>query len=107
MTVNEATRALLTAITQERRRLWREGDVKIRLGDGTRKLMEEIAQAERLLKQARKRATEALYRHPRDTAAELKRLKEKMADAHPDRGGSSAAFIAARQRYVDARRRAR
>lgn len=36
---------------------------------------------------------------------ELKRLKAAMADAHPDRGGTSEAFIAARERYLRARRR--
>ena len=30
-----------------------------------------------------------------------------MINAHPDKGGSAAAFIAARQRYVEARRRIR
>ncbi len=37
---------------------------------------------------------------PTDLAA----LKQAMADAHPDHGGSTAAFIAARARYVAARR---
>jgi hypothetical protein len=36
---------------------------------------------------------------------DLLQIKKAMADAHPDRGGSSAAFIAARNRYVEARRR--
>lgn len=36
----------------------------------------------------------------------LKELKAAMAAAHPDRGGTSEAFIAARQRYERARRRA-
>lgn len=40
------------------------------------------------------------------TAADLKRLKAEMADAHPDRGGTDEAFIAARQRYVAAKRMA-
>ena len=34
-------------------------------------------------------------------------LKAAMVNAHPDKGGSAAAFIAARQRYVEARRRIR
>ena len=34
-------------------------------------------------------------------------LKAAMINAHPDKGGSAAAFIAARQRYVEARRRIR
>ena len=38
---------------------------------------------------------------------DLVALKQAMADAHPDRGGSNAAFIAARQAYVAARRRER
>jgi hypothetical protein len=39
-------------------------------------------------------------------APDLKQLKAAMAAAHPDRGGTSEAFIAARDRYVRARRRA-
>ena len=38
---------------------------------------------------------------------DLSALKAEMAAAHPDRGGSSAAFIEARTRYVEARRKAR
>jgi hypothetical protein len=34
-------------------------------------------------------------------------LKAEMAAAHPDRGGSNAAFIEARKRYIEARRRIR
>jgi integrase len=34
---------------------------------------------------------------------EVKRLKAEMADAHPDRGGTSNGFAVARQRYLDAR----
>jgi hypothetical protein len=34
---------------------------------------------------------------------DLSELKAAMAAAHPDRGGSSEAFIAARTRYVEAR----
>lgn len=44
---------------------------------------------------------------PRDAEEDIAALKAAMADAHPDRDGSSEQFIAARQRYVDARRRAR
>ena len=33
----------------------------------------------------------------------LSELKQAMADAHPDRGGTNEAFIAARQRYERAR----
>ncbi|TKA13197.1 hypothetical protein [Actinacidiphila oryziradicis] len=33
-------------------------------------------------------------------------LKQRMADAHPDRGGNDAEFIAARQKYERARRMA-
>ncbi|MFJ8766668.1 hypothetical protein [Streptomyces clavifer] len=46
-----------------------------------------------------------LRRHEPGPAQDLKALKAAMADAHPDRGGSSEAFIAARQRYVQARQR--
>ncbi|MET8571819.1 hypothetical protein [Streptomyces sp. NPDC004783] len=38
--------------------------------------------------------------------ASLAELKQAMADAHPDRGGTDAAFIAARARYEQARARA-
>ncbi|MFE2556657.1 hypothetical protein ACFXGT_11565 [Streptomyces sp. NPDC059352] len=34
----------------------------------------------------------------------LPELRKAMADAHPDRGGTDEAFIAARKRYADARR---
>jgi hypothetical protein len=34
---------------------------------------------------------------------DLAQLKAEMADAHPDRGGTDAAFIAARRRYEQAR----
>jgi hypothetical protein len=40
-------------------------------------------------------------------AADLQKLKADMAAAHPDRGGSNAAFLEARKRYVHARRRVR
>jgi hypothetical protein len=39
---------------------------------------------------------------PAEEKAELSRLKREMADAHPDRGGTSAGFIAARKRYKQA-----
>ena len=38
---------------------------------------------------------------------DLARLKAEMAAAHPDKGGSSAAFIEVRQRYVEAKRHMR
>jgi hypothetical protein len=40
------------------------------------------------------------------SGVELLVLKQAMADAHPDRGGSDAAFIAARERYLQARAQA-
>ncbi|MFB7555348.1 hypothetical protein [Streptomyces brevispora] len=43
--------------------------------------------------------------HHAAPAPDLKALKAAMAAAHPDRGGNSEAFIAARQRYVQARDR--
>jgi hypothetical protein len=43
-------------------------------------------------------------RSHRPTKPNLAMLKAAMAAAHPDRGGTSAAFIEARQRYVAARR---
>lgn len=43
---------------------------------------------------------------PKPAAApDLKELKAAMAAAHPDRGGTDAEFIAARDRYVKARRK--
>ncbi len=42
-------------------------------------------------------------RTPPPTAEELRHLKTEMANAHPDLGGNSEAFIAARERYVKAK----
>ncbi|MCP2336139.1 hypothetical protein [Actinomadura rupiterrae] len=39
---------------------------------------------------------------PIDATAEVKRLRDEMANAHPDRGGTNEAFIAARTRYETA-----
>jgi hypothetical protein len=47
------------------------------------------------------------YRNEADSKPDLRQLKAAMAAAHPDHGGSSAAFIEARQAYVAARRRLR
>lgn len=44
---------------------------------------------------------------PAEQEAELSRLRAEMADAHPDRGGTNDGFIAARRRYVQAKRKAR
>jgi hypothetical protein len=41
------------------------------------------------------------------TKADIKALKEAMAAAHPDRGGSSKAFVEARRAYVEAKRSTR
>jgi hypothetical protein len=41
---------------------------------------------------------------PRVRTENLPSLRQAMIDAHPDRGGTAEAFIAARQRYIDARR---
>jgi hypothetical protein len=46
-------------------------------------------------------------RQEQEPTPDLKVLKAEMAAAHPDRGGSSAEFIAARTRYVAARRQLR
>lgn len=46
------------------------------------------------------------WQRPQRDPQELKRLKREMADAHPDHGGSSETFIAARHRYVAARAKA-
>jgi hypothetical protein len=37
---------------------------------------------------------------PAESTVELSRLRVEMADAHPDRGGSAAAFMEARRRYL-------
>jgi uncharacterized protein YigA (DUF484 family) len=37
-------------------------------------------------------------------ASRLRQLKAEMAAAHPDHGGTSEAFIAARERYLGAKR---
>jgi hypothetical protein len=47
----------------------------------------------------------ARYRDQDDKPIDLRQLKAEMAAAHPDRGGSNAAFIAARERYLGALRR--
>jgi len=44
---------------------------------------------------------------PADAKAEVFRLRADMAAAHPDRGGTSEAFIEARSRYMAAKRGAR
>lgn len=49
------------------------------------------------------RLLHTLLRRP--TPPSLPELRAAMADAHPDRGGSDEAFIAARQRYERARAR--
>ncbi|MGW6462580.1 hypothetical protein [Streptomyces rubiginosohelvolus] len=41
--------------------------------------------------------------YPSAPALDLRALKAAMAAAHPDRGGTDAEFIAARQRYIQAR----
>jgi hypothetical protein len=51
----------------------------------------------------RELAEASLYRHQADEAGtDLRQLRKAMADAHPDRGGTSAEFIAARERYKQA-----
>jgi hypothetical protein len=47
------------------------------------------------------------YREEKLKPEDIRTLKAAMAAAHPDRGGSSAAFIEARSRYVAARRQMR
>jgi hypothetical protein len=46
-------------------------------------------------------------RRKQEAPVSLAELKAEMAAAHPDRGGSSAAFIAAKERYDAARRQMR
>lgn len=53
----------------------------------------------------RVRVTVPRFRPPRPPA-DLKQLKAAMAAAHPDRGGTDEAFIAARKRYVAAKQMA-
>jgi hypothetical protein len=48
-----------------------------------------------------------IRRQDQEPLPDLKTLKAEMAAAHPDRGGTGPAFIAARKAYVEARRRAR
>lgn len=51
--------------------------------------------------------TPIIIRQPHPTAGPgLKELKAAMAAAHPDRGGTSEAFITARERYLRAKRAA-
>ena len=47
------------------------------------------------------------FRRDHAPPPDLRSLKAEMAAAHPDRGGSNTAFIAARKAYVEARRRLR
>ena len=61
----------------------------------------------------REAAEEDLHRWEREQEAkrkerepELKQLRREMADAHPDRGGTNEGFMAARQRYERALRKA-
>lgn len=44
------------------------------------------------------------WRRAEPDALDLRQLKQAMADAHPDRGGTNAAFIEARARYNAARK---
>jgi transposase len=53
-----------------------------------------------------KMAKEALAEFDELLASRLRRLKAEMAAAHPDHGGSNEAFIAARERYLGAKRTA-
>jgi hypothetical protein len=61
---------------------------------------EVVAEIARLSKMAEQAIAE-LDDH---VASRLRRLKAEMASAHPDRGGTSEAFIEARQRYLGAKR---
>ena len=61
----------------------------------------------------REAAEEYLYawereqeRKRKEAGPELRRLRMAMADAHPDRGGTNEEFMAARERYEQAVRRA-
>src|SRR5262245_4638369 len=49
------------------------------------------------------RESNAPEAHTRTGEDKVRRLKAEMADAHPDRGGTSEAFALARTRYVEAR----
>ena len=53
-----------------------------------------------------KMAERALAEFDELLASRLRELKAEMAAAHPDRGGTSEAFIKARQRYLRAKRTA-
>ncbi len=61
----------------------------------------------------REAAEEVLYgwereqeRKRKEAGPELRRLRMAMADAHPDLGGTNEEFMAARERYEQALRRA-
>ena len=55
----------------------------------------------------RARNIEATYRLGGGPAPDLAALKAAMAAAHPDKGGTAAAFIEAQRRYVTAKRGSR
>jgi hypothetical protein len=47
---------------------------------------------------------ESRSKNIRKRSAPLSKLKAEMVAAHPDKGGTNAAFIQARRRFVEARR---
>src|SRR6266446_2410924 len=65
---------------------------------------ERKREAEREIARISTMAEQALAELDDSVTSRLRRLKAEMAAAHPDRGGTSEAFIKARQRYVDAKR---
>ncbi len=61
-------------------------------------------EVEREIARISKLAEQALAALDEPVTAELPRLKAEMAAAHPDRGGTSEAFIKARELYLAAKR---
>jgi hypothetical protein len=62
-----------------------------------RELGKEIARLQAM-------AEQALAELDDHVASRLRQFKAEMAAAHPDRGGTTEAFIEARQRYLGAKR---
>jgi hypothetical protein len=94
-----------------RRRWWRDTDYGKR--PPSPEMVEAIEDERRHPERVQQRrqeherlAQEAREQNRNDKPIDLRQLKAEMAAAHPDRGGSSAAFIAAREKYQAARRRA-
>ena len=62
-----------------------------------REMLAEIARLQAM-------SAQAIAEFDESIASRLRRCKAEMAAAHPDRGGTSEAFIEARKRYLAAKR---